>query len=179
MLSWFSKRPLVLVICTANICRSPVAAALLRSELKQRGAKKVCRVVSAGTSVAAPGRRPDPRMRRLAKTIGVSLRGEHARPLTPELIANAHLIVAMEPKHLDAVASLSHGREVSPRDATNVPERPARLELLGAWSPSLAGAPIPDPYYSNQAAIEQVFAQLRESAQGLAAALASGELELR
>lgn len=163
-----SRRPEVLVICTANVCRSPVAAAMLRAELRARGASRLCRVVSAGTDVATPGRGPDPRMRKLAAGSGLSLRGERALPLSAEMAARARLIVGMEQRHLEKVKDLSPGVENT-----------VQLRRLGEWL-DLAQAPvdISDPYYSNMAAVEAAFEQISDSVRNLASALVRGDLEL-
>ena len=62
----------ILVICTANICRSPVAAALLRDRLRRRGLSD-WRVESAGTwAVVARG----------ASRYSVDLMGRYGHDIT-------------------------------------------------------------------------------------------------
>ncbi|RMG36458.1 MAG: low molecular weight phosphotyrosine protein phosphatase, partial [Gammaproteobacteria bacterium] len=50
----------VLLVCTANICRSPMAEALLRDHLKAKGLDRRVKVASAGIRAMA-GMPPDPR----------------------------------------------------------------------------------------------------------------------
>lgn len=166
---FFSPVPIVVVVCTANICRSPVAAAILRQELEQRGARRLCRVASAGVRVAGVGQLPDPRMIKLAKSAGVSLRGERATPLSRKLVEKASLIVAMEQRHLDSVETLLGDSGARPQ-----------LRLFGSWlgEDATGNGEIADPYFSNTLAMEHAFDQIQRASQALADALISGELVL-
>ncbi len=51
----------VLFVCTANICRSPMAQVLLAQRVGELGVGRRVRVDSAGIRVGMPGQRPDPR----------------------------------------------------------------------------------------------------------------------
>ena len=167
MWSWlFRRRRLVLVICTANVCRSPVGAAMLRSRLKKLGCKDYD-VRSAGTRVGMSGQGPDPRMKALASRAGLSLRGERAEQLTAGLIARAELIVVMEQRHLDEV-----------RDIAAETSLPA-LRRLGDWYGGDTGADgdIADPYFANRAALETAFEQLDQATGSLARELATRRKE--
>ncbi|MEE4109735.1 MAG: low molecular weight phosphotyrosine protein phosphatase [Halieaceae bacterium] len=140
----------VLVVCTANICRSPVAEALLRQRLADRGLTREVAVASAGTAVASPGARPDPRMVTLASELGVSLRGIRARAATPAVVAASDIIWVMEPRHADDL------RERCPDAATRV----------ALFDPD--GTAIPDPFFSDLAGLQSVFARLEALAEGRA-----------
>jgi len=83
----------VLVVCTGNICRSPLAEALLRVELERHGANEY-RVSSAGTgawdgSPASEG----------ALLVGleheIDLSAHRARLLTRDLVGAADVILTM------------------------------------------------------------------------------------
>ena len=66
-------------MCTGNLCRSPLAAALLERELADAGIE--ADVESAGT--AAPFRRPpDRRLLRVADELGLDLSGHRSEMLT-------------------------------------------------------------------------------------------------
>jgi len=56
-------QPSVLVVCTGNLCRSPLAEALLRRRLQEAGLD--ADVASAGTA-APPDATPDPKLQRVA-----------------------------------------------------------------------------------------------------------------
>lgn len=169
-LSWFRRRPIVLVVCTANVCRSPMAAALLRAKLASRGGARRYRVVSAGTRVGAPGRKPDPRIGKQVTARGGSLRGERARQLTASLARRAELIVVMELRHREEIEEMlgeSPDRESPP------------MRRLGDWYGSDTGADgdIADPYFSNAAAMKVVAEQLDEACSALADQLLSKSVD--
>lgn len=132
----------VLVVCTANICRSPVAEALLRHRLAERGVTRRIALASAGTAVATPGARPDPRMVSLATELGVSLRGIRACAVAPNVVADRDLIWVMEAAH----AADLHER---------YPDVAARVAL---FDPD--GSAIPDPFFGDLAGVRSVFARL-------------------
>ena len=77
----------ILVVCTGNICRSPIGERLLRKRLP--GVK----VKSAGVHVAA--------------NHGVSLEGHAGRKLTAEMARNYDLILAMESEHIAQVTAIA------------------------------------------------------------------------
>lgn len=85
----------ILVICTANVCRSPLAADVLR-----RGTI-LTEVTSAGTD-AEPGERMCRQSATRAATID-----HRARPLTPDLLADADLVLALDRTHRAAAARLA------------------------------------------------------------------------
>ena len=72
-----SDAPRILVVCTGNLCRSPLVEALLRRELAAEGID--AEVSSAG--LAAPlGASPDRRLRRVAGDLGVDVDDHRSRP---------------------------------------------------------------------------------------------------
>jgi protein-tyrosine-phosphatase len=87
----------VLVVCTANIARSPLAAALLAREL---GDEVV--VGSAGTR-ARPGYEAAPESLRLARERGLDLTDHRSRLVSPDLLTPAELILTMSERQRDAV----------------------------------------------------------------------------
>ncbi len=67
-------RPLsVMFVCTANLCRSPVAEAVFQTALEKNGLGKSVRVHSAGTAIEDLGRKPDLWMRLVARLRGYRL----------------------------------------------------------------------------------------------------------
>ncbi|MFM8303776.1 MAG: hypothetical protein ACKOA9_05685 [Actinomycetota bacterium] len=86
----------VLVLCTANQCRSPLAGALLRREVSRRGLRVEVRTAGLGES----GRPATPETVAAAAGLGLDL-GEHrSRTVDRELLAGADLVVGMERLHV-------------------------------------------------------------------------------
>jgi protein-tyrosine phosphatase len=137
----------VLMVCTGNICRSPMAAVMLRAALERRRCRGV-EVASAGTharfdSPASPGAAAVLRQRGLVA-------GTHrSRPLAEEEIGSAHLIVAMAEMHRDAIVRLAPRaaprvrllREIEALSAAGRVEGATTKERLRA----LMAAPVPGP----------------------------------
>src|SRR5690606_2716456 len=91
----------VLVVCTANIARSPLAEAMLAREFGPD-----VTVTSAGTR-AREGFEAAPESVQLGEQRGLDLRGHRSRPVAPQLVAGADLILTMSERQRDAVAPLA------------------------------------------------------------------------
>ncbi|MBT2511642.1 arsenate reductase ArsC [Streptomyces sp. ISL-98] len=79
--------PEVLFVCTENAGRSQLAAALLRHE-----AGGAVRVLSAGSE---PGADIAPVVRQLLAEDGLDVDGEFPKPLTPEVVTTADIVVTL------------------------------------------------------------------------------------
>ncbi|HET9952273.1 MAG TPA: low molecular weight protein arginine phosphatase [Candidatus Eisenbacteria bacterium] len=95
----------VLLICTGNTCRSPMAEALLRSILPPELAGQVS-VGSAGTGATDGAPATDLAIATLAAE-ELALQDHRSRALTPRLVREADLILAMEPRHAEWARSLA------------------------------------------------------------------------
>jgi protein-tyrosine phosphatase len=95
----------VLLVCTGNICRSPMAEGLLRSALERRIGGGAPPVSSAGT-IARDGAPAMPEAVEAAAELGVDISIHSAHRLRPEDIQDADLIVGMAAEHAEAVQAL-------------------------------------------------------------------------
>ena len=119
----------ILVVCTGNTCRSPMAAALLAQAIEGAGIR--AEVGSAGTG-AWDGAPASEGSYLVSLEHGLDLSEHRARLLTREMADQADLILAMSRTHLARVRELGGG---------------ARAHLMGEFA-GRAGpsAEIADPF---------------------------------
>ncbi|WP_421732391.1 low molecular weight phosphatase family protein [Cellulomonas sp.] len=102
----------VLVVCTGNICRSPAVERLLAAGLgatyqgrEGGGLVPAIEVGSAGTGAMVGWPMPD-EMAALVAAQGVSPDGFAARQLTPGMVQQADLVLALTRRHRSAIVEL-------------------------------------------------------------------------
>jgi len=93
--------PNILVVCTANICRSPVGEALLRKRLDALGHGDWT-VSSAGTWAAAGFSATSYNTEILARE-GIDISGHKSQPVTKELLAETDLVLCMTSGHAESL----------------------------------------------------------------------------
>jgi protein-tyrosine-phosphatase len=135
----------ILIVCTANICRSPVAAALLEDRLKERGLKDWT-VRSAGTWALAP-REASRYSVAVMKRVGLDITAHRSRMVDESHLEQADLVLTMEDGHAEAL------RAEFPRHAHKVF---MITEMVGQTYS------IPDPYGGPMADYERMYADLSE-----------------
>ncbi len=128
----------ILMVCVGNVCRSPMAAAVLADRLARRGV--VATVESAGIA-ALVGRPAEPIARALLAERGLDLSGHRARQLTPELVRAADLVLVMDAAQQAEVEAILPGAR----------GRVHRLGRLGDFD-------VPDPYRRERPAFERALA---------------------
>lgn len=94
----------ILVVCTGNICRSPMAEGLLRRDLADRGVRGIT-VASCGVS-AWEGSLAEPEAVDALAELGMDISTHVARRITPPMVDDAELILGMATEHRDAVARM-------------------------------------------------------------------------
>jgi protein-tyrosine phosphatase len=95
----------ILVVCTGNVCRSPIAEAFLRSALRARFGDDAPSVASAGTS-GWEGSSAEPGSVAAAAERGLEISAHRARRLRGDHLADATLVVTMAAGHRDDIVGL-------------------------------------------------------------------------
>jgi protein-tyrosine phosphatase len=121
-------QPLVLFVCTGNVCRSPMAEGLCRQWLGPDGEWEVG---SAGIA-AFPGMPASPEAVRALAEKGGDLLAHRSRPLTRALVDAAALIVVMTRAHRQAILQA-------------FPDAAGKVMLLAAFGVPPTEEDIPDP----------------------------------
>lgn len=96
--------PLILFVCTGNICRSPMAAALLAAFAEKQAHEAQFLVESAGTW-GVDGQPASSNSQLVMTRQGLTLEGHRARTITPELADAATLIIVMTRDHKYALSA--------------------------------------------------------------------------
>lgn len=104
---WFHSKimtepKIILVVCTGNICRSPMAAGLLRDRLESAALAGDYKVRSAGTWAAA-GSPPTEYACQVMARRGIDITHHRSRDIGPRDIAEADLILVMTAAHREAI----------------------------------------------------------------------------
>lgn len=95
----------VLLICTANQCRSPLMEHLWRNRLTSMSTHAAVSMSSAGTW-AVDGRRIHPLAGRVLDEMGIETRHWRSRRVTPEMIESADLILTAEARNRTQIVTM-------------------------------------------------------------------------
>ena len=152
----------VLFVCLGNICRSPTAEGVLRHLAAKEAPQLSLEIDSAGTADYHIGAPPDPRSQRAARKRGIDISGLKARQVAVDDFARFDLILAMDAENLREL------RAMQPRNSR------AALKLFLEYAPDLKLRDVPDPYYRDAAAFEEVLDLTTAASRGLLAALQEG-----
>jgi protein-tyrosine phosphatase len=98
----------ILVVCTGNICRSPIAEGVLRAEFGRRLSERAPEVISAGTA-GWEGSPAMPESVDAAAERGADISEHVAHRLASHDIERADLIIGMSSEHRDDVVRSTPG----------------------------------------------------------------------
>jgi protein arginine phosphatase len=88
----------VLIVCTGNTCRSPMAEGIFKELAAADAAAGVTDIWSAGTGTYG-GRPATAEAREVCRDAGIDITYHLSQPLTSELLAQADLVLTMEDHH--------------------------------------------------------------------------------
>lgn len=147
----------VMMVCLGNICRSPMAAAVLATRAREIESKEIV-VTSSGTSSWHIGQGPNPPSKRVWERAGYSYT-HFASQTTAERIERADLILVMDSENLSNVLAISK------------PDHHAKVFYLRNFDLSDDFREVPDPYGKDDEAFESVLGMVERSIDGLLTAL--------
>lgn len=91
----------ILFVCTANICRSPMAEVILKEKLRNSGNTNIS-ISSAGLMDMKGGRARDEAIE-IIRNLGVDISHHRSRHLTDDMIKEADIVIVMEASHRDKI----------------------------------------------------------------------------
>lgn len=130
----------VLVVCTGNICRSPMGKRILQSLLPEK------RIKSAGVG-ALVGHPADPLALQVSNEKGINLEGHSGTQFTTAMSIEYDLILVMDKNHIEQVSKIA-------------PHARGKTMLIGHW---MGNKEIPDPYKQSKEAFEFVYQLIDEA----------------
>lgn len=134
-----------MTVCTGNICRSPIAAAVLRDRFEAAGLAGRVVVDSGGISAEEVGNPIDPRAARVLRQAGYAVPTETAHQVTPQDIRARDLLLPMTAQHARRLRTLA-------------PEDAAKVRLWRSFDPAApsldlvdeSALDVADPWYGGQ-----------------------------
>ncbi len=148
------KKTAILFVCLGNICRSPIAEAVMRSKVEAKGAADIIEIDSAGTASWHVGKAPDARMIEAGTGRGYDLKPLRARQVKPADFYEFDYILAMDEENLDDLMAMA-------------PENPrARLSLYLDFAAGVRETEVPDPYYGGEDGFVHVIDLVENAADG-------------
>lgn len=153
----------ILFVCLGNICRSPMAEAILRHEANQRGMRAQVEIQSCGTGSWHIGDNADPRTIAACQARGVPINHIARQINAPADFNRFDLLIAMDDNNRRNLLALGCP--------------PAKLKLMRSYDPKFKASaevpPVPDPYTGTASDFDDVFDMLTTSCRALLDELAS------
>ncbi|MFD1395289.1 low molecular weight protein-tyrosine-phosphatase [Kroppenstedtia eburnea] len=141
----------VLFVCLGNICRSPMAEAVLRHQLREEGLEERVRVDSAGTGDWHAGEAPHRGTRTLLADRGISFAGIRARQIEKQDLEDFDYVIVMD-----------HSNYL---DVKNLAGREAELHRFVDFIPDTEYKEVPDPYFTGD--FEETYRLVEAGCQGI------------
>lgn len=154
----------VMTVCTGNICRSPIAEAVLRDRFEAAGLGDLVVVDSGGTSSEELGNPVDPRAARVLREAGYAVPGGTAHQVTAQDIAAQDLLLPMTARHAN------HLRRHAPTASDA-----AKVRMYRSFDPEVGSSvseqalDVDDPWYGDQEGFVTTLQQVEAAADAIVA----------
>lgn len=138
-----------MMVCTGNICRSPIGEVVLRDQLVAIGLADHVRVTSAGTGDWHVGEPADHRARAILREHGHDGERHRARQFRLQDFEHTDLVVALDRSHVRTLRALARDDE----------DR-AKIRLLRSFDPEASAAgllDVDDPYFGGREDFELTY----------------------
>ncbi|HYE34995.1 low molecular weight protein-tyrosine-phosphatase [Methylocaldum sp.] len=145
----------VLLCCTGNICRSPMAEGALRELVKKAGYVDEIFIDSAGTHAHYLGHPPDPRAQRAMLERGIDISGQRSRRVALADFQRFDHILVMDGENYDAL------RFICPRSQVH------KIRYLLDFAPQFKTHHVPDPFHAEEVLFIRVRDMIEQAAEGL------------
>jgi protein-tyrosine phosphatase len=142
----------VLFVCLGNICRSPLAEAVVEAAARRRGLDGY-HFASAGTGNWHVGSPADPRSAAKAAEYGLDLSHHRARQITSRNCADWDWLIAMDAENRADLLRMG-----APR---------SRLLMMRQFESGQASLDVPDPYFGGADGFEHAYRMLAANAEKL------------
>ncbi|MGH3653261.1 MAG: low molecular weight protein-tyrosine-phosphatase [Glutamicibacter sp.] len=134
----------IMIVCTGNICRSPMAEYMLKNALKDAEVSQV-EVISRAITDGEVGKRIDERAASTLRSHGLDASEHIAAQIDSDEIAKMDLVLATDTDHFE---------ELVPELAEIDPSERPQLRMFRSFDPGTASSPhdqqgIYDPWYGD------------------------------
>ncbi len=140
----------VLMVCLGNICRSPMAAGVLRDKLMASELDVL--IDSAGTSSLHKGETPDKRAIKCLNAYGIDISGLKARPFTSKDFSDFDIIFAMDTENYKGII----------RQAANEWQKQKVFLFMESSMPGQSLS-VPDPWYGDENGFHEVYKMIESN----------------